>query len=145
MSSVVSINFPTAVRQATNGYQLDQASDGTVCACRYDGNRAFTVLGFRAVGNSNFSTVDYCTVELASTTGKLIQYSLRSPIKTMRLYFFKPTPRTMVGALLLKILESRNTKLLSRGNNFVLVQSERSYGPTSAADNKRAMHVFLKM
>ena len=34
-----------------------------------------------AVGNSNFSTMDYCsTVELASAA-KLRQYSLRSPIK----------------------------------------------------------------
>ena len=33
-----------------------------------------------AVGKSNFSTMDYCTVELASAA-KLRQYSLRSQIK----------------------------------------------------------------
>ena len=75
-----SINFPTAVRQAINGYQMTQAGYGTVYACRYGGSKAFTALVFRAVWDSNSSTKDYCTVELASAA-KLTQYSLRSPIK----------------------------------------------------------------
>ena len=58
--------------QATYDYQLAQASYGTVYACPYDGSKVFTVLVFRAVGNSNFITTDYCTVELALTAANLI-------------------------------------------------------------------------
>ena len=68
----VSVNFPTAVRQAINGYQSVQASYGTVYAYRYDGSIFFTVLDFGARGNSNFSTTDDYTVELASAA-KLTQ------------------------------------------------------------------------
>ena len=83
----VSVNFPTAVRQAINGYQLVQASYGTVYACRYDGSKAFTVLFFRAGENSNFSTTEYyCTIEFASAA-KLTKYSLRSPIKGSEVIF----------------------------------------------------------
>ena len=64
-SSVVFSQFPTAVIEAINGYQLAQASYGTVYACCYDGSNAFTVLFFCAVGKSNFSTTDCCTVELS--------------------------------------------------------------------------------
>ena len=55
----------------TYDYQLSEASYGTVYACSYDDSKAFAVLVFRDAGNSNFSTKDYCTVELAPTAAKL--------------------------------------------------------------------------
>ena len=67
--------------QATYGYQLAQASYGTVYyASPYDGSEAFTVLVSRAVGHSNFSTTDYCTEELAPTAAKVTEL-LRSLIQ----------------------------------------------------------------
>ena len=55
--------------------------------CPYDGSKNdFTILVFRAVGNSNFSTTDYCTVELAPTEGLL-----RSLIQgTVNVFFTTP-------------------------------------------------------
>ena len=50
---------------------LAKASYGTVYACPCGGSKAFTVLVFRAVVSSNFSTTDYYTVELAPTVAKL--------------------------------------------------------------------------
>ena len=64
------------VRQAINGYRLVQARYGTVNACCYDGSKAFTVLFFRAGGNSIFSTTDVCTVKLALATKLIIHNTL---------------------------------------------------------------------
>ena len=52
-------SFSGSSFQATYDHQLASASYGTVYTCSYDGSKAFTVLAFHSVGDSNFSTTDY--------------------------------------------------------------------------------------
>ena len=105
--------------QVTYGYQLVYASCGTVYAS-YDGSKSFTVLVFRAVGNSNFSTADYYTVELAPTAAKLTAF-LRSKIKG-KVIFYNTRHEQWLEHCYSRNLQSRNTKLLpSKHYSFVLI------------------------
>ena len=56
--TVVSINFLAAIRQAQRLPSVSSKHD-TVYALPSPGSKAFTVVVFRALRNSNFSTMDY--------------------------------------------------------------------------------------
>ena len=85
-SSVIYSYFSGSILQATYDYLLAQANYGTVYGCSYDGSKAFTVLVFRAVGNSNSSTTDSCCAHRSTLAIS----------DTRESYFSEDTPQTML-------------------------------------------------
>ena len=105
-------------------------SFGTGYACPYDGSKAFTVSVFRARGNSNFSTTDYCTVQFAPTGAKLAVLLLFKT-KGQGSNFSQHTPSTWL--LIVYNQGIRNYYLETLQFCIDLVQAQQNNSNTTAA------------
>ena len=87
-SQAAASRLPTAISTDLSGLRY--------CIClSLRRQQSFYSTGFRAVWNSNLSTTDYCTVELAPTPAKLTVL-FRFKIKGKESHFSQHTPRTML-------------------------------------------------